>query len=136
MNKVTHPSVIALMHETLARIPETSSGTYNKTDPTHWSKGSIDAFMKTKTKFTLAYHDCTWGNEIRIYRRDKEIGSFYLTWDRIHNGKHWVNQESVIPRQETKGLLKLLFMLNQYLEPFIRDEDYWDDPMGCPSDYI
>jgi len=133
MNKMTHPSIVNLINETLTRVPETSSGTYNRADPTAYSKGSIDTTFKGMP-ITLAYHDCTWGNELRIYRDNKVIGAFYLTWDQLYKGGI---QESVIPRQKTRGLLKLLFLLNKELEPFISDHEYYDDdPMGCLSDYI
>jgi len=137
MNQIKHPSLVTLIENTLERIPETSSGTYNKADPTAFSKGSIDT-KYNGMPIILAYHDCTWGNELRIYRDNLVlIGSFYLTWDQTHNGKHWVTTTSVIPRQKTKGLIKLLFMLNKQLEPVIPDNEYWeDDPMGCLSDYI
>ena len=136
MNKIEHPSMVTLINNTLERIPETSSGTYNAADPTAFSKGSIETTFKGMP-VELIYNDCTWGNELRIYLRRQLIGAFYLSWDRVHNGKHWVNQESVIPRQKTKGLLKLLFLLNKELEPCIPDNEYWDDdPMGHPSMYI
>ena len=131
--KLTHPSLINLINQTLLRIPEVTHGTYNKQDPTAFSKGHIDTLYKGDS-IDLSYHDVTWGNELTIMINDKEIGSFYLTWDQTYNGKHWVTTESVIPRQKTKGLIKLLYLINQELE-IIPEPDYSEDPYGCLSDY-
>ena len=57
MKQLNHPSVVNLISDIIDRIPETSSGTYNKQDPTAYSRGCIKV-----DGFDLNYHDCTWGN--------------------------------------------------------------------------
>lgn len=129
-----HPSVCNLIGFVLSCIPETSSGTYNRADPTAWSKGSITLTFQEEP-YTLHYNDCTWGNTLIIIKGRIELGRFYFGWDRRHRDGKWMTQESVTPRQDTKGLLKLLFQLKPLLEP-VPEPEYFDDPMGCPSDYI
>ena len=139
-NTTTHPSVITLINYILSCIPETFSGTYNRADPTAWSKGHL-IIITPDSNYLLEYHDCTWGNTLRISKNGDELGSFYLGWDDVglmKDGKR-INQESVTPRQDTPGLFKLIFQLKPLLEPIpepVCDDDCYDDPMGCISDYI
>jgi len=134
MEKLTHPSLVKLVDDIIERIPETASGTYNRQDPTAWSKGSLDTDYKG-TPINLSYHDCTWGIELRISIRNKTLGEFYLTWDQEYNGKGWDTIPSVIPRQDKKGLIVLLARLRPKLE-IVPNEDYWADcPHGSPSMY-
>ena len=65
MRTYTQKPFIKLVHRLLDRIGEDSSGTYNKQDPTHWSKGSIEVEVNG-IQYTIDAFDCTWGTTIEI----------------------------------------------------------------------
>ena len=155
MKEIKHETAIRLIENVLDCIPQSSSGTYNRQDPTAFSKGSVDTEYKGM-RIRLSYDDCTWGITLTIsklvprfpdvnpipeydkdfYWKEKDLGEFYLTWDReLIDGK-WINVSRLIPRQKTSGLLKFLHILKKNLEPVplpVYDED---EGMGCPSMYM
>jgi len=109
------------------------TGTYNVADPTAFEKGELRFEYKGK-KFLITYWDCTWGIEVKIYKREienvevdlsnidensipdwafskKEIAGFYISRDsRFNKGKEkWESFEQVILRQKgLKGMVGLL----------------------------
>lgn len=118
MKRIAHPFFYRMLENIVEDTPEKSSGTYNRMDPTAFSKGEQD-FEYGGKRFQFCYNDVTWGIEIEIYRyhvrfpkdepnpdpkvdfwwRKQKIGGFYLDRD----------DKVVIPRQNgTKGLAFLL----------------------------
>jgi len=72
--------LIAKVQGVIDRAHEYDSGTYNRQDPTHYSKSSIDF-----NGFHIEINDVTWGVEITIYSRvlgrngKKKLAGLYFT---------------------------------------------------------
>ena len=70
------------------------------------------------------------GIELTISSTNQVLGSFYLTWEQRYVDDKWTNVSYVIPRQETAGLLLMLFILRKYLPAPVFDDEMWIDPAG------
>jgi len=141
-----NPVLIRLMDDVLARIPETDSGTYNRQDPTYYSKGKKD-FTMDGARFRISYWNCTWGVEIEIFillpkypshqkefresreffTKEVKISDFYTTWGGMQD------EPIVIIRHRQKGIYKLLYKFVRTYWPIRVEEDeneIWMDPAG------
>ena len=130
MKRIQHPSFVRLLNKIVDDTPETSSGTYNRADPTCFSKGS-QFFEYDGKRFKFEYNDVTWGIEIEIskmserfpgevdtpdknhpfYWKEEKIAGFYINRDEKFDRKteKWVHFEEVILRQKNlKGMPGLL----------------------------
>lgn len=123
---IFHPAAIELANDILVRIPQKEEGIYDKADPTAYSKGDYIVNLSSEQTFKLSYVNCTWGIELTILREKesqhgylyfKKIGGFYLTLNEMRVDERWVRTDVLIPRQESKGLLKLLYLLSKQLPP-------------------
>ena len=74
MKTITHPIAIRLIEELLDLIPQTESGTYNKMDPTAYTKGKLNL-----DGILISYNDCGWGITLNITE-----GSTQLTVAQIY----------------------------------------------------
>lgn len=138
MKEITHPLVIKILDELEARIPESSSGTYNKQDPTACSKGH-DIFKFLNTRIKIQYYDCTWGREfyiyIWLYTKDKSKWELVSNWYYSHKCSS-SDIPSLIKRDKwyryTYRLIKHYIRITKEI-----DHNYYDDcPHGYPADYI
>ncbi len=138
MKETTHPLVIALLDKLEARIPEVSSGTYNKQDPTAYSVGK-DNFKYRNTELRIEYHDCTWGREFHlyIYLYTKDESKWVLVSNWYYDHKCFPSDKpTMIKRSDWhKGTYLILQHYCKITEEI--DHNYYEDcPHGCPQDYI
>lgn len=102
---ISHPSALRLFWDLIDLIPETSKGTYNRADPTAYSKGN------TKCQgLYLKYSDNTWGIDLEIWSCDgKSDRGIYLAGIGLYDKeliprKGWSNTWLPILHQVRKKL--------------------------------
>jgi len=107
----------------IERADEYASGTYNKNDPTHYSKSTIQF-----ENYEIHFNDCTWGVEITIYEETKEVASLYFT----DNGR---SRDEIVIRENWEHKWFKLFDRIIAEVPVVERYQYEDDGYGCLSDY-
>jgi len=152
--------LVSTARDIISIIPISSKGSYNKTDPTRFEKGGLEI---TKL-ISLSFYDCTWGVEVTLKIKTKEY-SFYLDKafgggkDEVifrdgFRPYHWkylkgllkkfpvaedemqeYYELSVIRRAIVKHYEKIKQPIPADIDSQYASREYFEDPMGCLSDY-
>lgn len=126
--RTTHPSVIKLIEEVINFIPVVKSGTYNKTDPTHFEYG----YLELRYGMAVQYYDVTWGITFKMVFDKKREQELYLCRDEKESiaifRDSW-NKRGILLLKDQLATIKELGTDKSIIE------DCSEDPYGCLADY-